>query len=228
MKNYVVYKHTSPNGKVYIGITSQNTKDRWLNGKGYNRQLLFYRAIQKYGWDNFTHEILFENLSKEEACQKEIELIAKYQSNNPEFGYNLCAGGEGANGYTHTEEAKRLIGLASKGNKYSLGVHRTDEFKQKVSEFHKGKKPTLETIDKWKESRKGYKHNEETKQKISNSLKGNKNRLGKSHNEETKQQISKHSKGKIVSEETRKKLSAAAKKQWQKYYELIGECKNEI
>ena len=35
MKNFIVYKHTSPNGKVYIGITKQNPKQRWGNGSGY-------------------------------------------------------------------------------------------------------------------------------------------------------------------------------------------------
>lgn len=75
--NYKVYCHISPNNKVYIGITQQEPKQRWQGGKGYKENQYFYRAIQKYGWDNFQHEILFENLTKQEAEKKEIELIKK-------------------------------------------------------------------------------------------------------------------------------------------------------
>lgn len=91
---YSVYKHTSPKGKIYIGITSMNPFKRWNNGRGYKYNSYFYSAIQKYGWDNIKHEILFENLTQEEAEQKEIELIAKYKSNQREYGYNLTDGGE--------------------------------------------------------------------------------------------------------------------------------------
>lgn len=52
MSGYTVYKHTCPNGKVYIGITKRNVEKRWLNGKGYERQPHFYNAILKYGGDN--------------------------------------------------------------------------------------------------------------------------------------------------------------------------------
>ena len=91
---YCVYKHTTPNNKVYIGITSKNPLERWNNGHGYASNKHFTNAIMKYGWDNIQHEILFEGLTKEEACQKEIELIAFYKSNNCEFGYNRSSGGE--------------------------------------------------------------------------------------------------------------------------------------
>ena len=47
---YCVYKHTSPNGMVYIGITRQNPIKRWMNGKGYSYNTYFYNAILKYGW----------------------------------------------------------------------------------------------------------------------------------------------------------------------------------
>ena len=35
MKNYTVYKHISPNGKIYIGITSKEPIKRWNGGSGY-------------------------------------------------------------------------------------------------------------------------------------------------------------------------------------------------
>ena len=107
-KKYCVYKHTNLiNKKVYIGITSDNPNNRWKNGKGYINQPYFWNAIQKYGWDNFKHEILFDNLSKEDACQKEIELISFYNSIYKEFGYNISTGGfNGQSGLKRTEEQK--------------------------------------------------------------------------------------------------------------------------
>lgn len=65
---YTVYQHKNKiNGKVYIGITKQAPEERWNNGKKYKSSPHFYAAIQKYGWDNFEHNILFQNLTKEET-----------------------------------------------------------------------------------------------------------------------------------------------------------------
>lgn len=113
MNNYKVYKHTSPSEKVYIGITKQEPKQRWGNGSGYYKQV-FHLAIKKYGWDNITSEILFENLSLEQACKKEMELIASYRSNNSNFGYNASPGGEF--GLSHTSESIKQT-LQTKINK---------------------------------------------------------------------------------------------------------------
>lgn len=96
---WVLYKHTFPNGKVYIGITSLDVKDRWGgDGRKYNGQPIMEHAIKKYGWNNIKHEILLENLSKEEAGQKESEYIEKYHSYYKDPlgpGYNMTKGGEG-------------------------------------------------------------------------------------------------------------------------------------
>lgn len=92
--DYCVYKHTSPSGKVYIGLTCQNPLARWKEGEGYKRNTLFYRAIMKYGWSNFKHEILFDGMTKAEACDMEIALIKSHDSTNPQKGYNNSTGGE--------------------------------------------------------------------------------------------------------------------------------------
>lgn len=92
MKIYCVYKHTTPSGKVYIGITCRNPKVRWGYGSGYRDQA-FGRAIKKYGWNNITHEILFEGLDELSASRKEQELIKKYNSTDPRHGYNINSGG---------------------------------------------------------------------------------------------------------------------------------------
>lgn len=69
MMNYCVYLHTSPTNKYYVGITKQNPLKRWANGRGYCKNKHFYKAILKYGWDNFKHEIVFSGITKDEAIQ---------------------------------------------------------------------------------------------------------------------------------------------------------------
>lgn len=94
-KEYCVYVHINKtNDKKYVGLTSKNPEKRWNNGYGYYSNKHFYSAILKYGWDNFQHLIVGEHLSVDEACKMEQDLISLYHSNNPNFGYNICAGGE--------------------------------------------------------------------------------------------------------------------------------------
>lgn len=118
MKTYCVYRHTAPNGKMYIGITSKKPEHRWNHGRAYFQNKHFSRAIKAYGWDSFKHEILIVGLSKEEACEKEKELISKYQSNKQEYGYNLSSGGENpAEGTIQSEETKAKRSVSNKGKK---------------------------------------------------------------------------------------------------------------
>ena len=96
--SYLIYKHTNKlNGKSYIGQTSQKAIRRWRNGYGYKESPIFYAAIQKYGFDNFTHEIIEENLAtKELANQREQYWIAHYHTwiYDPKCqGYNSTQGG---------------------------------------------------------------------------------------------------------------------------------------
>lgn len=82
------------NGKLYIGQTGEdNVEKRYKNGLNYLRCPYFYNAIQKYGWDNFEHIVLFNNLSKDVADIVETALIDKYDTTNRDFGYNLQSGG---------------------------------------------------------------------------------------------------------------------------------------
>lgn len=104
---YYVYAHINKiNGLIYIGITYQIPSKRWANGFGYKGNPYFQNAISKYGWDNFYHIILFNNISKELANIVECELIKKYNTTNREFGYNLMNGG---NSNKHTDYTKRKI-----------------------------------------------------------------------------------------------------------------------
>lgn len=112
-KNYKVYMHTCPNNKKYIGIT-YCVEQRWgKNGYGYRNSRLFSRAIKKYGWDNIKHEILYDNLSLNEAMQKEIELIAKYKTNDNKYGYNISLGGDlTTKGYKFTKKQRENLSKA--------------------------------------------------------------------------------------------------------------------
>lgn len=103
--NYTVYKHTCPNGKVYIGITMQKPYKRWCGGMGYIKNQHFFRAILKYGWDNISHEILYEGLSEEQAYETEKRLIKEYRSNEFAYGYNQSSGGEYSGSGVHTKHA---------------------------------------------------------------------------------------------------------------------------
>lgn len=92
MKDYYVYKHTVPNGKVYIGITKCNPNKRWSNGHGYKENKRFFNDIILYGWLNVKHEILYEGLTEKEARETEARLIYEYQSYKNKFGYNQTVG----------------------------------------------------------------------------------------------------------------------------------------
>ena len=114
----VVYKHTNKiNGKVYIGQT-KDCLNRW-KPSSYVGSTYFYHAIQKYGWNNFQHEFLKTNLTQEEADYWERYFIKKYQSTNPQYGYNICEGGghkiilhgekNGFYGKQHTPESIKIM-----------------------------------------------------------------------------------------------------------------------
>ena len=136
--NYTVYMHKNKiNGKVYIGITKTKPKYRWNNGKGYNNQY-FKKAINKYGWNNFEHIILFEKLTQKEAEEKEIKLIAYYNSTQKDFGYNISKGGMVNNGVACKEETKKKISIANKGIKNGMyGKQHSKKIRQKISESSK-------------------------------------------------------------------------------------------
>lgn len=201
--NYCVYIHTSPSGKMYVGQTKLKPEERWQNGNGYLQkykkngeytQPAFARAILKYGWGNFNHEIIKSGLTKEEANNLEILLIKKLNTTNPNYGYNCTMGGEGCcpseetrkklseshKGLIVSEETKRKISESLKGeNNYLYGKHLSEETKKKNGEAHKGQI-----------------HSEETKRKISEANKGEKHHFyGKKHTEETLNKMRESHKG---------------------------------
>ena len=113
--SWSVYIHTNKiNNKRYVGITSKLPEKRWgNNGNGYRKNQHFWKAIQKYGWENFQHEVLLTCVTKECACDIERCLIKYYKTDNPLYGYNLTSGGD--KGCTYSEESRRKISEARKG-----------------------------------------------------------------------------------------------------------------
>ena len=107
---WTVYMHTVPNGKRYIGITSKKPEDRWgKDGSGYEKQM-FMNAINKYGWDNIEHKILFTNLTHVEANCKEKFLIKYYNTTDRNYGYNRSYGGDKTTkGLKYSDESKNKI-----------------------------------------------------------------------------------------------------------------------
>ena len=165
-ERYIVYIHIFPNGKQYVGITCQKATRRWRNGRGYYQNVRMTRAIQKYGWENIQHIILYEGLTQEEAEAIERSLISCLNLTDETKGYNYAEGGTHPR---HSEKTRRKIGDKSKGR------HHTDDFKRWISQRNSGAGNYMY----------GKHHTEETKQKISSSRKGiasvNKGKYGGAH-----------------------------------------------
>ena len=124
VRSFCVYKHTlKADGRVYIGQTN-SIKNRW-KPSAYKNCIYFYNCILKYGWENFEHEIILDNLTIEEANKEEERLIKEYDSTNKEKGFNLKSGGLNN---LHSEETKKKMSKTRKG------VQKTNEHKKAISE----------------------------------------------------------------------------------------------
>lgn len=154
---YIVYKiSNSVNDKIYFGVTQQELKVRWQQHKCNSNKKSYhlYNAIKKYGFVNFSIEVVFEANSRKEMLDKEIEFIYLYKTNDRLFGYNNSIGGEssrkgcklnqeqknkiseyqkGRIRKPHSIETKLKIGVANKNNVIS------EKHKLSISKAHKGK-----------------------------------------------------------------------------------------
>jgi group I intron endonuclease len=163
-KTYCVYIHTNKiNGKKYVGQTCKKPESRWANGCGYKTQKYFYRAIEKYGWDGFEHEIIASNLTKAEADQLEKDLIKSFNTQNPDNGYNLTGGGDGMFGWTPSDEwIKKQRELNTGEHNPFFGKRHSEETKKKISEANSGNIP----------GNKGKPHTEKSKELMRENRKG--------------------------------------------------------
>lgn len=145
----IIYKYTSPSGKVYIGQTARPVARRieHLCDANHKCSTIFHKAIKKYGWENFNYEVLrtvtcnSEKELSEKLGELEQAAILLYNCLTPK-GYNQAIGGSGPLGYKHTEKAKERIRLTH------LGKLHTEEEKAKIAKANTGIKFTQERKDK--------------------------------------------------------------------------------
>ena len=181
---YLIYKHTSPSGKSYIGQT-KDYDTRCKQHQTTSGCKAFSAAIKKYGWDNFIHEMLVEHITEDEANTLEVFYINEHNTLYP-LGYNLKTGGDAGR---HTDITKARMSESAK-NKPPI----SDETRAKLCIAQKGKG-------------KGRKLSNETKAKLSIA------RRRRVISDITKAKISVAHKGRIISEDTRAKMSIANKGQ---------------
>lgn len=93
---WCVYKHLSPEGKYYIGITRQKPEKRWHNGEGYKKNKAFYEDIRRLGWDSFSHSILLQGVTLLEALTAEYFNIMFFDGVHSDDCYNRVSIGSGA------------------------------------------------------------------------------------------------------------------------------------
>lgn len=144
----VIYIIKSPKGKVYIGRTvdfnRRMIEHKHASEKVYNTKhdYALYRAIRKYGWDNFEKRILFETDDENQLRKLEEEFILSYDA--VKSGYNNIYGSDGGDVYKNHPERlarmKRINSELSMGERNPMyGKTHTNESKRLQKEKAKGR-----------------------------------------------------------------------------------------
>ncbi len=201
-----VYRHIrlDKNEPFYIGIGSDSDgKCKRAYQKKSRRNEIWKKIVSK---TKYKVQILFDGLTWDEACQKEVELIALYGRIDKNNGTlcNLTDGGEGTLGIILSDESRKKISDANKGeNSYWYGRNHKESSIIKMREIQKGKKLSEETKKKIGEKSKGRVFSEESLKKRSESMKGkNTWMLGKKPNDATRKKLSEAKYKKIINTET--------------------------
>lgn len=148
MKTYTVYKLTSPSGKIYVGWTSRPLKKRLQDHisevrRGYQRPI--QKALRKYPLEEWVQEVLLETVDYGESLAAEVDHIEKFNTTNPDVGYNISTGGEyGATGVKRSDEYKAKMRESKRRSTWRS----TPEHGAKISAALKGHPPS----DKQKEA----------------------------------------------------------------------------
>lgn len=246
----IIYKATFPNGKSYIGQTTQSLKARKKKHKyDYNsKNNVFYRAIRKYGWENIIWEVIDTADKLDVLDEREIYWIKYYNTYihwKNANGYNMTTGGHGVNNRWVSEETKQKLSIALKGKLLGeknplFGIPRSEEVKRKISIARKGKFSGEEhylfgkhlsekTKIKISEANKGHIMSEEFCKNQSERVKGKNHPLyGKHHTEESKKKMSESKKGVKPSIETRQKWSEHRKGEGNSHAKITKEIAKQI
>jgi len=206
--NTILYKIiNNVNGKFYVGKHRQ----QGIDFDGYlGSGKVIKEAIKKYGRNNFSRQTIV--LSTEEYISElEERYIERYNLREDVNCYNIGRGGTGGEVEKHTKETKKKMSIKSKGkNNPMYGIHRAGkdnpnfgtrwDNQQRYNMSENCKKRFSNPIN---HPMYGKKHTQEAKDKQSKS------KIGKSwgnHSEETKIRIGELHRGKVYSEETRRKI----------------------
>lgn len=188
------------NGKIYVGQT-------WLplhirmgkEGSNYKNSLYLFSALQKHGADKFQYEVLAQCRDQESADYLEEHFINRYDSRNPQIGYNLKEGGSAGK---HSDETRKKISETLKAQAATWTPEELAKRAAPIAGWWTGKERGPHSED-WKEE-----NSVRTKEWHANNEHP---MLGKHHTEESLRKISEASKGHSVSEEHRKAISKAHK-----------------
>ena len=145
---YIIYVHTTPDGRKYVGSTSLEPNKRFNGGKNYKCCTRFNDAINLFGWDNIHHQILETVEDKETALKREEYYTLLWRTNEPEFGYNIYVGSipnqeskkkrsEKMKGIKQSEESNKKRSEKMKGRKQSEYIKNI--ISEKLNEFYKNK-----------------------------------------------------------------------------------------
>lgn len=229
---YKIENQQDGKGSAYIG-NSMNIEKRWHSHRsmlrgGKHKNAHLQAAWNKYGEDAFAFSVL-EEVSIDMLLPTEQKHLDDYFNRGRCYNINTTAGPAGPLpeetkrkiseatkgklnhnwGKRPTEETRRRLSAAARGNQYgrgnqyALGYKHTEEAKRKMSAARKGKQYSNPGF-------LGRKHTKEARRKISKA------RIGRKHSEETRRKLSESHMGHVVSDETRRKLRRAAKQWWAK------------
>jgi group I intron endonuclease len=211
----IIYKIFSENiNKVYVGQTKNSLKFRFQghlsDARGGNPNYL-YNSMRKYGINTFNIESLeiLKNCTREDLNAREKFWISKYNSTDPAKGYNLTSGGDANDAWEFmSEEKKKQISDLRK--KWRWSEEQKEKRKQQTKKIWESlsKQEYEERCKNISESQKGRVGN---RKKISEANKGKTTRKVYCLSEEHKKKIGLANKGRIMSEEQKRKISETKK-----------------
>lgn len=208
---------------IYVGIHGCSCK----KCKYYSSGVRINRAVKKYGKNNFTRENIFEFDNYDDAVKKEAEIVDQGFIDRKDTYNMVLGGGNFQIGHKHSDETRHKIGRILSGRILS------DETKLRISNnsaFKNGFVMPKESVEKVRLHNIGTKRSEETKQKMKDAWKKRKDRgwslsddarkkisdanSGKKLSHEIIENLRNISKNRIVSKETRLRMSVSAKNRW--------------
>lgn len=214
------------NNKVYIGSTtnlSRRQKDHFRNlseRKHPNTHL--QSAVNKYGIEKFQF-IIIEQCENKQLLTKEQHYIDIF--NSYIHGYNMCPDAKSTLGRKHSELAKKKMSLSRIGKPGHTHTV-SKETREKLSIAHKGKKLSPEHITKITVNLSQRTISDKTRKKLSLSKIGNQYTKGRKLPLSQRLNISKGNMGRIVSNETKLKISNSIKLFYTKRRQTDGESGN--